>query len=210
MIVVLGSIWLHIFPTHIGYQEHKVGSRHNELKVSMYFATHQKFPCLTGKAAEVKHLGPALLSAFSTFMDADNAQHKQVKLLLQMAVKMDQVMDDYKDVFRLPPEKSAAFRDAAFAFVQITSALGHYYHPRNIMLFNFTIKFHYILHLGLSSQWMNPRRVWCYGGEDMMQLVKRIAAGSLAGSDAAAVLTKVVRKYTQGLGLDLSRKQGRR
>ena len=57
---------------------------------------------------------------------------------------------------------------------------------------------------------MNPRRVWCYGGEDMMQLVKRIAAGSLADSDAAAVLTKVVRKYAHGLGLDLSRKQGRR
>ena len=187
------------------YQEHKVSSRYNELKVSMYFADHRTFPRLKGKAAELKHLGPALLSALVAFMDATSTQHQHTKLILQMAVKMDQILDEHHDRFKLPDAAAADFQKAAFGFVQLTTVLGHHYHDRHIMLFNFTIKSHYILHLALISRWMNPRRAWCYGGDGMMQVVNKIVQGSLAGSNPAAVIAKVVKKYAQGLGLDLSR-----
>ena len=117
-----------------------------------------------------------------------------------MAVRVDKILDDNPDCFKLPASESAAFEKAVFGFVQHTAALGHYYHAQHKVLLNFTVKSHYI---GMISRWMNPRRAWCYGGEDMMQLVKKYCAGSMAGSDPAAVIVKVVNNYAQGLGLDL-------
>ena len=55
------------------------------------------FPKLKGRAAEVKHFGPALMKAFAAMMDRGNVDHQSIHLALQMSVEIDRIRDDYPD-----------------------------------------------------------------------------------------------------------------
>ena len=170
----------------------------------MFTADDAHFPCLKAKAAEVRHLGPALLRVWTGVMDASNTQHKQIKLCLEVVVKMESMLDTYSDDYRFPPDAAAEWERCTVAFVQLNTALGQYYHPRLPMkVFHFTIKYHYMLHIGLIGRYMNPRLGWCYAGEDFMKRCKSIVQACQDGSPAHLVAAKATAKYVRGLGLTL-------
>ena len=173
------------------------------MKISMYSSDDKSFPFLKGKAAELRHLGPALLDAFAHFMVPDNIQHKQVKLMLELSQKIESTLDQYAASFRFPSEVAKDFELSCWSFVQLNTSLAHFYHPQHIMLFNHTIKFHYIIHIGMISRYINPRLGWCYAGEDFMKKIKTIVQGSQHGSAPSAVVPKVMQKYAQGLGMNM-------
>ena len=53
-----------ICPDSLHAHDYKVVSRLHELGLSMFTTTQHEFPRLKSKAAETKHLAPALLHAF--------------------------------------------------------------------------------------------------------------------------------------------------
>ena len=59
---------------------------------------NSKFPKLKGRAAEIKALGAPLLSSWTRHMDETNVVHRQVKLMLQCCVKLDQMIDEHRNL----------------------------------------------------------------------------------------------------------------
>ena len=167
----------------------------------MYAGKPNAFPVLKGKGAEIRHLALPLLVACGDFLDDAVEQHKWMKLLLKMAIDMETLLDFHRDEYRFPEQAANDFKKAAYGFVQLNTIVGHHFHDRRQLLFNFTIKFHYVLHLGHIAAYINPRLAWCYSGEDFMHKVKAIVQASDAGSPPWLVPLKTMRKSAQGLGM---------
>lgn len=182
-------------------KENREENQLGELKITMYYKGKLMFPCLKSKAAETRHLCGALLSAFDKLMDTENEQHKLAKLMLTLAVRIEALMDENKDQYKLEEPVAEEWKRCCSGLVQANAKLGHYYHPKNIMLFHFTIKFHYLLHIGLLGKRLNPRLGWCYRGEKMMMVVKSIVQASHLGCPPWLVVNKVMTKYARGLSL---------
>ncbi len=175
-----------------GYSRSGATCKFNELKRSM-FVRPDDFPSLKGKGAEVKQLAGPLLSAFVCFMDASVEVDRQMRSMLQLANKMEAILELHKDCYKFPLQVAAEFRTATQAFFQLNTALGNKFHYDHVLLFNHTIKFHALLHLGLIAAHINPRLGWCYAGEDFMHRVKQIVQSSQSGTAPPVVVPKVMK-----------------
>ena len=191
----LATIWSSI---KTFYRANGTKTQFQNMKLTM-FQNPGKFPRLKGRGAEIRHLGPALLHVFCEHMVADNRQHRQIKLALELNVRIESIFDDFALEYALPPHASASLLEACYGVTCLVTLLGRHFHEQGVFLFNFTIKSHYLLHIGLISKYMSPRLGWCYKGEDFMQVMKRIIAASCRGTSPAQITTKVMRKYVQGL-----------
>lgn len=178
--------------------------RFNELRLSMFQKDGANaFPVLRGKAAEIRHFAPALLYAAADFLNEADRQEKLMKHMLQMAVRMENLLDEHAISFVLPAPAQKEFEQSANAFVQVNATLAHHFHSSGTRLFNHTIKFHYMDHLALISRRVNPRLGWCYSGEDLMHRVKLMMRAAQRGAGPSVVVQKVLRKYAHGLGMAL-------
>lgn len=184
-------------------QEANIDHRFNELRLSMFRVGPRKFPALKGKAAEIRGFAGVLKSVFEDLMDEGNKQHRQVRLALVQAVTMERILDENPDSYCLPAPAASLYHKSAFALVQLETALSNFYHPQGDMLFHFTIKSHYLCHLGIAAKHMNPRLAWCYSGEDLMMKIKSVVQASYSGTPAHALAPKVMQKYAFGLGLGM-------
>ena len=147
--------------------------------------------------------GKPLLTIWERKMDPGFQQHRLIRFALKASVGLEDILDEHASDFRLMGEVASTFKDLCYQMVACVSALGQYYHPKNIWLFHVTIKAHYILHLGNSCGQLNPRLGWCYRGEDMMGKVKRLVQSCCRGSCPQRIVVKVMQKYMYGLALVL-------
>ena len=185
------------------YKQHGIKGGYSEIRLSMFTptaaATRARFPCLKGKAAEVKSLAKPLLSLWGRYMDHGSKQHRTVRILLTTSVKMEHMMETHKSYFRIPSDDAKIFKDTVYQYVAATSSLGSFYHPRSEWLFHFTIKCHYMLHIARSCHEINPRVGWCYQGEDMMNKTKTLVQSCARGTPTHTLISKLMKKYTIGL-----------
>ena len=93
----------------------------------MFQGGAKNFPVLKGKAAEIRGLVPALAEVFPTFMDAQNPQHREVRLALQAARTMESILDEYKESYTLPRRAAESFEKAACALVQLQTSLANFF-----------------------------------------------------------------------------------
>ena len=117
---------------------------------------------------------------------------------------MDQILDAYPQEAKLPEDASQAWAMAAFRFLSCFSELAKFYLANKVngvycTLFNITIKCHYLAHIALRVRFLNPRKGWCYTGEDFMQQIKRVAAASCKGNKIYRVGNKIIEKYCWGM-----------
>ena len=112
-------------------------------------------------------------------------------------------MDTYAAAFSLPPDASKAFEDAMQAYVALSSALAKHYHDRGMLLFHYTVKYHYALHLALIARYQNPGMGKCYAGEDFMQRARQIVQRCHNGAGPHQAVPKAMLKYAQGIGMNL-------
>ena len=161
------------------------------------FVRDGTFPSLKGRASEVKHLGPALLETFHEMCDVNNDRHRQIRLGLQKSVEIEEIMEENKHAYKLPEEAGKRFRASIFEFLATVTWLRSDFGGE--ALFHVTIKFHYLMHLGLMGIHLNPRLGWCYAGEDYMQLIGRIVKSCQSGSPTRIVANKSVAKYLTGM-----------
>lgn len=160
---------------------------------------------LKGTAAEVRNLTTPLSIVWQTMMDSgeidrDNLQIRQIRLALRFSARSEHILDEHAKAYRLPPDAAAEFEDVVFRFLACQSALRHHYSAalpitERINIFNVTIKSHYVAHIALSAKFFNPRRAWCYSGEDMMKVVKLLAHSCVKGNSAIRASQKSMDKY---------------
>ena len=172
------------------------------MKLAM-FATSGDFPKLKGRANEIRHLGEPLERVFAKFMDDTNREHKLVRLGLKFSVLMEHILDRNVHSWVFNDNDHREFLEACYNFLAAQTALGNYYHPKQIKLFHCTVKSHYLLHIALFSRHTNPRTVWTYLGEDYMQRIKKIVGASQRGTPPHIISEKVIWKYVTGLSFIL-------
>lgn len=171
----------------------------------MFRGKSDDFPALKGKAAEIRNLVGVLCKVFGDLCDRANKQHKQVLFCLNAASTLENLLDEFKEVFRLPAPAASTFEKTSFQFAQVQAALAAHYAEQNMCLFHVTLKSHYFLHIALQAKYINPRIGWCYTGEDMMAKAKAIAQSSFFGTSPAKLSPKILEKYAFALGLGMSR-----
>ena len=172
------------------YRRTKSRSRYGILRMTMFKNGPGGYPKLKGKAAEVKHLTPALLEIWAEAMKRDDTVHIAVHTCLKASVRLDQILEEHTD-FTLPEEVANEFVHNAFLYVQHNSLLAN---AHKLPLFNVTVKLHYMLHGARNAKFLNPRMSWCFQGEDYMQHMRVLAHSCLRGNPMHQAQSKLLDK----------------
>lgn len=171
------------------------------MKLSMFVSLedpHDKFPCLSGRAIETKNLLPALASVWKEYAERGNPAHDTVGWGLAQSIAMDQILDRYPDVDKLPDAEGIAYRDAAYNYARAQSACASHFnrqHGGSLMIFDITAKTHWMLHGADNALFLNPRLSWNYSGEDFMGKTKVLQASCCRGNSAGHSCNKFAEKY---------------
>lgn len=186
---------------------------YSNLKMSMYVsvdAPHDTFPQLKGRAAEVRHLVPALAHVWHAAMDPargdlDFAAQTQIYQGLLHSATMDDILDQYPEDDVLPREAADEFIAASWGYAQCQNSVASFYNGTlGLMVFDITIKTHYTLHCAMVARFLNPRKSWNYAGEDFMHKVKILMQSCVTGNTVTACIGKFSSKYAYALHLLLT------
>ena len=112
-------------------------------------------------------------------------------------------MDNHPQAFTLPSDAADEFRACGLVFLQPFSNLAKSYNVNGDMLFNLTVKAHLLAHILLRSGDLNPRRAWCFSGERLMLIMRRLAQSCVRGMKANDLGQKLMCKYRHGLNFEL-------
>jgi hypothetical protein len=162
------------------------------------FDNGAKFPCLKGKAAQMRHFGKHLKRAWEHYMDETEIVHRLIKLLLEASIAMETVLTDHREKFVLPHDAYENYVRSTHLYLQYNNALRNEFGTR-LALFHITPKMHYLLHIAYSSKHLNPRLSWCYSGEDFVGKFKNLVKSQQVGTPHHKVVAKVARKYVTAM-----------
>ena len=180
------------------YSLHQTKCRLGRLTWKM--VQHKPFYKLSAKAIETRDLVPALAAILEPWMGNPIVQWFQRLLLLSN--KLNELVFGNPALW-LTAEERKNLKEGIFEFNQTLSKLAWHFHGQGKPYCNYTIKNHYLCHIGLmsSKSGISPRLAFCFQGEDFMSLVKSLAVGSSRGLSSAKLIDKVVVKYLRGLDL---------
>ena len=157
-----------------------------------------KFPKLKGRAAEIKALGAPLLAAWTAHMDETNVVHRQVKLMMQCSVKLDQMIDEHRNLNCYPEPVFREFLSTCESYLVLYSAPASHYMDIGNKIFNVVPKHHILWHVCWMAQFLNPRWAWCFSGEDFMLHARRLGSASLRGTPTWHISRKVIHRWIRG------------
>jgi hypothetical protein len=186
---------------NIFYKDRRPSDHYRNLHLSSIGPTrspHSKFPKMRGKAAQVRHLGAALIDVWTSKMDRGCTQHRQIEYILRYSTRLEDVLDEHKFDNALPADVAREFLETTEKYLQLSAAVCKFYGEACRKLFDITPKHHMLWHCAFSAKWLNPRQSWCYMGEDHMQHMRRIAASSLHGTPGWMVGKKTLEKCVRG------------
>lgn len=195
----LKTIWADI---RSEYRRMRKCPRYGRITHNMIHPPKNKTPNLKGKAATVRAFQPVLIEVFKKHMSPANEQHRDMLVAMQASKRIDDTLAAYKYAARFPPEVSERFRSDCYTFCQCQHALVLHFHPA-VPLFNATIKSHYLAHIGLIGGFINPSLGACWGGEDLMQSVRRLIVSSSNGSSPQVAQLTAMEKYVSALGFEM-------
>ena len=161
------------------------------------------FPKLKGRAAEIKHFIPALSYAWGKIMTSGNNLHEMISIALRANHEMDKILDDHPTHFVLPTDVADNFVTHAMLFLNQYTTLAEEYNKDGAMVFNLTVKAHLVCHIALRCHSLNPRRSWCFSGERMMLLVRKLGQSCVSGTRPWNVGDKILVKYRHALNFVL-------
>ena len=120
-----------------------VSAQYGHMTITMYDNGPSSFPCLKGKCSMIRHFGAPLLATMQKLLDDSGRQPTQEQrwMLIGMraSVRMEAILEEEKDEFVLSPAAGAEFKDMAFRFLAMLSALRCHFGVL-APLFHITIK----------------------------------------------------------------------
>ena len=178
---------------------------YGHMKLSMFCQTsnpNKSMCCMKGRAAEVKTLGRPLRHVWKMHMVRGDTHHENVLLALDLNCRLEQILDENPDCIRLPPVAATEFEQSAFAFCVVYNALATHHNLQRKMIFDITVKHHYLLHVAINAKFLNPRKGWCYAGEDFMHTSKEVASSCTRGTPPGLTSKKFLQKYREGMHIE--------
>ena len=176
------------------------GDRFPTLYPTMVKQSKAKLPLLKGRAAKVKGFGSVLLIVFEKLMDKLDPKHHIVLKGLRLSVRIDEIMHQYAKAYRYPANIATEFELACFDYCRVMGTLIKAYHKAvpPVPVFNYTIKAHYLMHLGICARYTNPAFGSCYDGETLMLTCKKLFQASCRGSGALAASNQAMFRFVMG------------
>ena len=118
--------------------------------------------------------------------------YDRVKVALRACVRMDTIVSSTSG-WKLPDNEADEYEHCAFVYASYSSRLGQIFEGLGKRLFDVTIKYHYMCHMGLAARHLHPRFTWCYMQEDLMLIIRRLCKSCVPGSDLTMVPRKLVK-----------------
>ena len=156
------------------------------------------FPSLKSKGAETRHLGKALLHVFLDHYDQASQVHRVMRSLLEVSIDLETTITNHMKEIKFPVPVAIKFLQQCSDYTQQVTFLANHFHPKGERYFNFTFKFHQLLHCGFMARYLNPARTWCYQGEDMMQRVRALICSCTRSLPQQSWCVKGMDKYNHG------------
>ena len=170
------------------------------------------YPILGGKAAELRHLVPIVLSIWQQFYRPRMQFESWVRDALFAMDKFYDVLSytsaDGTYPFFLPTLKINELQSNIDQFLDNYLHLTAHCFDRGMHLFNLVPKFHYMWHIGEQAVYLNPRVVWVYSNEDWVGRLALIGESCRYRLPAALRSGLITSKWSTGLALRF--KHGRR
>lgn len=149
-----------------------------------------------GSMSKARCLVPFALELATRFNSgSDRDQHREG--LFRALFEMYRVM--YEEPDHLSTKMSDQFREACYACQVHHKWLSVDSQRRNEFCWHWISKTHDIWHIGEDSQWLNPRLLWTYKGEDFVGRISYIAKSCTKATIAARVSNKIMDKYIRGI-----------
>ena len=141
-----------------------------------------------------------------TYPTCKDVVHRQIEGLLSTSHAMNALIDEYpsKEVTMTPMDYEK-FKDMTWTYLKLYSALAKHFMTRGLLLFDLTVKSHYLAHVMLQARWLNPRLSWTFAGEDLMHTMKILAQSCVKGTKSPNVASKMLAKYRVTLQLRFQR-----
>ena len=179
------------------YSQKGTKCRLSQLTWNMVF--HEPFFRLSAKAVETRDLLPIIVDLLNPWVDNRPIVQWFQRLAL-LSTKLDELVFGNPNMW-LNVQERQSLKNGVFEFNQLLSKLAWHFLQEGKPFANYTIKNHYLLHIGLnaSKSGISPRLAFCFQGEDFMSLVKSLSVASSRGLSSAKLIDKVVEKYLRGL-----------
>ena len=126
--------------------------------------------------------------------------HVAGRAALGTSAKLDQILEENAG-FTLPTAVANALFNTALLHAQTQNLLRN---DENLQLFNITMKCNYFIHCAFRAKHLNPRKSWCFMGEDYMHHTKVLAGTCLRGSSMETASRKMMEKLRCGMQLNFS------
>lgn len=171
------------------------------------FTTHKRhlktYPCLTHcKGAEVRYIIPGVLHVARHFADGSEESNHQIQM---MEVLNEMYLTIYEAGIFLTDEQFGTLRGASLRFLRCYTWLANHAAAEDRCMYSVVPKFHYMVHLVESAKIVNPRFVWCYGGEDMVGRIARLAHMCLFGTNIQRLSLPLCERYRIAMHVRITR-----
>ena len=200
----LGIIFQHV---QAFYKENETPTRLTNLKISMFASTRSPFaahPQLNAKAAESKHLAPALLRVCKNALNSEVSVEQRIVSSLDSICRVVQVFDEAAE-FLTPGDFEHAL-SCAEQFLDDYSWLHDWAERSEKKLFHKgPFKFHTFFHLVQNARFLNPKCHWTFMDEDFVGRISKLTHSISMGVKATKLSMKVPPKYRLLLHLRLQR-----
>ncbi len=160
------------------------------------------FPCLKGRAAEIKHITLPIRNIWKGLRTTGCVFKDGIDACLESMCEMQEITDaTYRDVF-LDVHEAAKYRRAVATFLENYSDLAvladaqRTMDPRHPFLFNTIPKMHWMWHGGYKCQYIHPTRSSCCVDEDYMDFVREIVSHSVSGTPSHNVPGRFIEKVS--------------
>ena len=137
-------------------------------------------------------------------MNPDIDMHQKVRLLIQLSVLLDEKLDAIpQECHTTPRDMRLDLLDTCHTFLCLWNEMQAFFvnneDAQDNELFHITIKTHFLLHCCLDRS--NPKKMWCFRGEDLMARMRKLAFSCAKRSQSWQVGNKAIGKYCVALDL---------
>ena len=173
--------------------------------------TCQSYQCSSGrqegKAIEIRSFCHVLVHLWAKFHNPNLQIHRQILLLLKLSGQIDAVLEEYEGEYALPAPAALKFKKLVFNMGYLVILLeNHFKNEEGVPhLFTATSKLHGVAHAALWAEFVSPRLVWCFTGEDYMHHVQSLAQSCIAGTGPYLTVNKTVDKMRVALHIQFTK-----
>jgi hypothetical protein len=178
------------------YRDHQTPTRLTNLKISMFSVETKPWvahPFLNSKAAESKHLAPAVLAVCKEILDSESPVDQHIVTALESMCMLVDLFDKASVVLSFVEHRTALC--LAESFLDDYTWLHKWALEKERLHFHIVMKFHTFWHLVQNSKFLNPRFHWCFKSEEFVGRISRLANSVSMGVRSTKLSLKVSPKY---------------